>query len=248
MARPKRNAPPPPPLAIDLDEPSSAESSPVIAVTGKTSTEAHSIIECTNRIHTYFSSCDGIAYEPELRLLILWQQHLADLGYTPVVLNQSHAQANPRYAAYLAKVDTFHSVNPRDYERACWLRHAAMEQVGGGVLCDYDVFPSRLEAIPVSDKLSIFESGVPSLISGTSKAFGGFCDFLQAMDGHTDSHWSDMLAVREFPGMTLDKRCVQFTDTDWMAANFTHFSHSSTEKHRPRHKHILPLLALKEAA
>lgn len=199
------------------------------------------------RIYTYFEATE-LNYAEEIRLLLVWLKSWQCLGYEPVIIGEYHARRNPRFETFSKRVVAIETQNPRGYETACWYRHCAMEQVGGGVMSDHDVIPSRYERLPVSDDLTIFEKGVPSLISGTAKAFGGFCQFvIDLKDPETPGHRSDMTELRSFPGLVTDSRCVQFTDTDWRAANWTHFSHASTEKHRPRWKHIEPLMAMKEA-
>lgn len=202
------------------------------------------------RIHTYFEPCEGIDYESELRLLLLWEKHWSDLGYETVVLNESHARKNPKYDAFMAHILTFPSVNgvgENRYEARCWQRHAAMEMVGGA-LCDYDVFPTRLTGIPVTDDLTLLERGCPSLISGTKEAFGRFVDFIMALpDGHSydtvngQNHASDMYAVRHAK-LNENPMVMQFTEPGWASAPFVHFSHASTVNHRPRYKWISRLL------
>jgi len=208
----------------------------------------HWLQPATTTIHTYFTVCAGINYEEELRLLILWQQIWQRLGYTTIVLNETHAEVHPLYAAYRAKVDTFPTINPREYDRACWLRWLALDAVGGGIMADYDVFPRALRTLPVYDQFTIFERGVPCLAGGTQLAIRQWIEYVM---GHPDGyspdqkHFSDMLCVRGLPSLKTESLCVQYTDTDWLKTSFIHFSHSSTEKVRPRHKNIEALLALK---
>jgi hypothetical protein len=203
----------------------------------------------TTTIHTYFEATE-LNYEEEIKLLLAWQHRWESLGYKTRVINEWHARQNPRFEAFSKRIAAIHSINPAGYETACWYRHCAMEYIGGGAMSDHDVVPSRFEPIPVNDKLTIFEKGVPSLISGSAAAFGVFCQFIiDLKDPAGDpGHRSDMTEIRSLPGLVVDSRCVQFGDTDWRAANWTHFSHASTEKHRPRWKHIEPLMAQKEAA
>lgn len=209
--------------------------------------EFHKRVFGPQRIHTYFEPTE-LDYAGELRLLLLWQQKWAALGYEPVVLNESHARSNPRFETFSKRVAEIFSQNPKGYETACWYRHCAMEAVGGGAMSDHDVFPSRYETIPVRDQLTIFENGVPSLISGTAAAFGAFCDHIQNLkDPENPGHRSDMTEIRSLPGLITESRCVQFGDTDWKAANWTHLSHASTHPagKSPRYKFVREIMEMK---
>lgn len=240
------------PLAVELLG-YSEWAGPLAEVTTQTMTLRTPLL----RIHTYFEACHQESYETELALLLLWQKRWQEIGYGTVVLNESHARAHPLYAEYVRKVDTFPSVNRRDYERACWLRWLALEMAGGGVMSDYDVFPRKEPifgsvVLPVCNHFTIFESGVPSLASGTVAAIRELVTWILSLpDGYTDpaiaNHFSDMIAVRGFPELQTESCCVQHGDKNWLDAPFIHFSHSSTHPKgfTPRHQHIDALMALK---
>lgn len=205
-------------------------------------------------IHTYFVQALD-EYETELRLLLLWQNWWRDRGYTTVVLNETHAERHPKYAEFRAKTDRFWSQNPRPYERACWLRwlalEVAIETTLIGAMCDYDVFPRALTPIPVDgEQFTIFEPGVPCLASGTHRTIREMIDYILGLPDDIapeGKHYSDMLAIRNFPNLKTVPLARQFTDTDWLNAPFVHCSHGSMHPNKkiPRHQHVAEVMALK---
>lgn len=236
-------------VKIALESPLS-DPGPGIIIDGKKLMDdflkAHSPKETTT-IFTYFEPALQ-EYENELQLLVKWIQRWEAKGYRCVVLNESHARTNPRFEAYASKVANFWSQNPILYERACWYRWVALEQVGGGAMADYDVMPRTLTPIPVTDDFTIFERGVPSLASGTKSAVGKFLDFIMTLpDTKENDHFSDMLAVRMFPEVKQESLCVQWTDTAWESAPFIHCSHAALipRGKNPRYKFVDEIMGVK---
>lgn len=205
----------------------------------------------TNVIHTYFDYATGIDYATELKLLLLFIREWEKLGYKVEVLNEAHARKNPRFDAFMAKILTFPSVNgvgPETYEARCYQRHLCGE-LFGGVFVDHDLFPRELLRIPVTDELTLFEPGCPSMIVGSPSAFGRFVDFILALeDGHFSdqvngaNHGSDMYLSREAK-LPVNQMVKQFSEDGWRDAPFWHFSHHSTRNHRPRHEWIPKLMS-----
>jgi len=94
------------------------------------------------KIYTYFEQIYGEQEHIEnLNLLELWERRWSNYGYTPVVLNRSHAVKHPKYSLYLEKFQSFPTINHQKYELSCFLRWVAMSNIGG-CISDYDVFPN----------------------------------------------------------------------------------------------------------
>jgi hypothetical protein len=87
-------------------------------------------------INTYFTSIAGM--ESHSEILKLWELSWRRRGWTTRILTVQDAQAHPRYNEFVARVDTYPTVNNREYERACYIRWLALVSVGGGWMSDTD--------------------------------------------------------------------------------------------------------------
>lgn len=214
-------------------------------------------------IHTYFVACAGIDYETELRLVLEWVRWWTAKGYECRILNQKHAESHPLYAEYLRKVDTFPTSNPREYERASWVRWLAFEQAGAGAQCDYDLFcRDPADNCPVAftvyekEGMIVYEgyrdNACPSLVTATPEGVRAFIEFVLSLpDGYSPkdvSHFSDMIAIREFPGLHTIPLVKQFTEPGWTEAPFVHCAHGCLHPNgkSPRWKHVAEIMAMKE--
>jgi len=112
-------------------------------------------------------------------LLSLWEKTWKTHGWNPIVLH-SHEfpQHDDCYAPLLERINTLPTINPRDYENACYLRWLAMYQVAckrpGEVLwmSDYDVMNHGVSPFDPGSGLTIHDSeGTPCLVSGDAEAY-----------------------------------------------------------------------------
>lgn len=74
-------------------------------------------------------------------LIDIWRRAWKAQGWEPIILTPKDAKAHPRYEELHAKFAAFPTINPKEYEVACFDRWIAMAQVGGGICVDYDVLP-----------------------------------------------------------------------------------------------------------
>jgi hypothetical protein len=89
--------------------------------------------------------------------LDLWARGWQSAGWNPVVLGRTSAERHPLYVEYMARVNSFPTINIREYENACWERWLALSNQGGGLMVDFDVLPrSDFNA----DKLPPKQAGV----------------------------------------------------------------------------------------
>lgn len=202
------------------------------------------------KIYTYHSPVPQLSIKDETRLLLLWKDSWARFGYEPVVLNEFIAQRNKLFPVLDDHIRrNLPSINPANYDRACYMRWLAMLEVNGGLMSDYDVIPYvswQPNFAHPPKKLATFQGHVPSLVYGNKIAFLNVVNaFLHYKLGPEDiengkPHISDMhILVRsvEFS----DYRIVEnFGEKDWQEAKIVHYSTSamSAKNLLPRWKHI----------
>ncbi len=214
------------------------------------------------RIYTYYEVCPTHDVEAEMRLLLLWKEHWTAIGYEPFVLNEFIARQHPYFEDYHAAVSKLPTVNSADYEKACYLRHLALAQVGGGWLADYDVFAVRGKELPVFsgeqlNRLQLLQTNCicPCLFYATREVAERMCRTFAAGQhglrkmGERD-HYSDQYALVDL--VEMDKvdwieqsnHLLGYGDDGWEQAEFVHFSNSATRPRgkNPRWQHIPQIL------
>lgn len=179
-------------------------------------------------IFTYYRPAASAGSNPKKRkkhlshdreLLSLWEKTWKKNGWNPVVLHsRDYPEQDEWYDRLLGKINTLPTVNPRDYENACYLRWLAMYQVArqraGEVLwmSDYDVMNHGVSPFDQGPELTIHDSGgTPCLVSGDAKAYerllGWFLDCTGEIGDGVDDigndkaqpelpHTSDMLICK----------------------------------------------------
>lgn len=201
-----------------------------------------------NVVYTYFEPVAGL--QNPGRLLALWAKSWQERGFTPKVLTENDARSHPAYDVFNRKVTRFPTVNPKDYERACFLRHLAVANVAPKgdqvLLTDYDVlwnprydgtvnwdfgfgkYPEVLEA-----------TGVPCALMGDNETFENLCDLFYDYEPGIRNHVSDMTIVREQCWLWYAV-CVEYLlsgskvaneiGEGWRNAALIHFSGGSFKK------------------
>lgn len=96
-------------------------------------------------VYTYFKQ------DPELSsfasLLRLWTKLWKQAGFTPIVMSDEPVE-HPLFHQVFDHVQALPTVNPRVYTTNDFIRWLAMEQIGGGLHVDADVFPSGVANVP----------------------------------------------------------------------------------------------------
>lgn len=178
------------------------------------------------KIYTYFDK------DPTLHgfdtVLEIWNQRWSLAGWEPVVLTEKDAQKHVNFEAANAKIESFPTVNPKVYERACWLRWLAIEAAGGGLMVDSDVLPVRFTpfVLPNVDQTTILDHGrVPCavLVVGDSVS-------QEILNGdhkiglyNGQPHYSDMIMFQasSIPMVPMGKALV---DPGWETLPLVHLS------------------------
>lgn len=190
------------------------------------------------KVFCYHEPIQGFKQEEEI--IDLWRESWAKHGWEPVVNSASDALKYPGYDRFLEAVWKHPTVNPKQYELACYRRWAAMAACAGegALMTDYDVmnFGFRPEyAIVNPDKLTFYERGVPSAVLGNSESFTRACNVLAAYkrvpSDRTNGkpHLSDMIIFQRLGDGPLIKTnyiMPQFGDKNWQTATLVHFPNS----------------------
>lgn len=195
------------------------------------------------RVFTYFQPVRELG--PQDRLLELWKRNWTEHGFEPVILSEKDAMDHPGYDYYVSRISRFPTSNPRDYERACFMRHLAMANVGGGLLVDTDVLtnPKARDVVIPEHPFFTIEclepTRVPCAMRGNAQGFEDLCDTLCEYNANGDKHVSDMTIIRKTK-INCSSMCVEHLNSGehiendpgdgWKKAPLIHFSTFSFSK------------------
>lgn len=198
------------------------------------------------RIYTFYDHIPAHDNGNELKMLSLWRAHHARLGFQPFVLQEWHAQRHPRYAQFCEAIEKLPSINPKQYDRACYLRWlavaaAALEgMTGPHIMMDYDTWltPSVYDDLnPVlapdrPDALHVYQNATPCIVSGPGKAFEQACIwFASFKPAEGEKHLSDMVilervAAQEPEAYVRYNYAKCYGEPNWTSAPALHFSNA----------------------
>ena len=185
------------------------------------------------KVLTYYSPCAGLS--PQGGVIERWANSWAKAGYDPVVLNRSHAEQHPRYSELLPIFKAYPTINPSEYELACYLRWLALEVVGGGLMSDYDVINVSLFPSEISKAEVLFHERrrVPCLVQASDAGAKKIVEHLANTKPPAGlHHWSDMVSLMKSEWLAVD-HCTEIGDADWGTAKTIHFAHGACKKYRP---------------
>lgn len=218
------------------------------------------------RVFCFFNFVPQLEPIEETKLILLWKKRWEEAGYTAEVLTEYHAAQHRGYEDFKKAVATLPSINPGDYDHACYLRWLAVAEVAKGdevvAMTDYDVIPygkPDLESYANGRKLVFLQKYIPALVIGTKKMF-----FNQAMkfavykykpetvDGALEPkiiegkpHTSDqnicaeqmVKGIHTFEPLNVMK---SYTEAGWETAPFVHYNNGAMvpQGKTPRYQHI----------
>ena len=183
-------------------------------------------------VYTFYHQIPQIA-RPEA-LLGLWKYTWEKRGWNTRVLVLGDAQANPRYDVLRGSVETkTKSINPGEYDLMCWLRWLAFEQVGGGMMTDYDVINRSLTPDYNSQApVTVHDlHRVPCCVSATKEGAASIVSGIIDMPEQDVEHYSDMYWFQE-QQHAIDPICVEFHSDGWQTAPAVHFANSACGRWR----------------
>jgi hypothetical protein len=148
-------------------------------------------------VYTYYEPVAGMPRPT--KLLDLWRESWESKGWETKILCEDDARAHPGFKDFSKRISRYPTTNPPGYERACYLRHMAMANIGGGLLVDYDVilrgkldFDEPFRGEPVICEATF----VPCMVLADSDGFGDICDIIYDYKPNGEGHVSDMTILR----------------------------------------------------
>ena len=140
--------------------------------------------------------------------LRVWREQWERAGFEAVILNESIARRHPKYHELRKRYQALPTVNPHNYEIACFLRYLAMAAIGGGYMTDYDVLPIQglmaHVSFPPVGQFTIHEKHIPALVSATAGEYARVATLMAKVPWRQQpthfqhknrSHVSDMHAI-----------------------------------------------------
>ncbi len=168
-------------------------------------------------------------------VLSLWKNSWRKNGWLPIVLTREDAKKHNLYEKILTKVIEFPTVNPKQYEIACFMRWVAIAAIGGGFMSDYDVINYHFLPIDIPSEVTVYHSLNPGLVGGNGAAFDD--TLLSLILNNVTSanfklvsdklHYSDMYLFLQFPSMFHHVPISKLIGAEgWQNASLVHYYNS----------------------
>lgn len=209
------------------------DQSAIIAVRSKLIDRNPQIRDLSDRtIFTYYEPIPGFNEQQERECLDIWKEAWAAAGWNPVVNERRDAQKNARYEAVYNKISKLSGVRHDSTDIACYMRWLALEYVGGGLHCDYDVLPwsdFHPEAFARNSGTFLFQKNIPSLVMIDRYSLGFVFDGINEIKPSMLFIPDDKLIIDTgFKSIVKD-----FGERGWKKAKAVHFRTEACKKYSP---------------
>lgn len=217
------------------------------------------------RIFSYFSPVKELNFEDEFRLMSLWNDRWRAIGFDPYVLQEWQARKHPYFEEFDAAVSKLPTTNPKTYELACYHRHLALAQVGGGWMLDHDVFPRAskeeieeiFKCLESPFKIQILQTPCcPAVLHASAEMALFACKFMAEVGGEigqdtnnprphvSDQYVFESLHMKGHKWIEIHDIVKLWSDKGWEKAPMLHFANCimSGKGMTPRYQHIPNLL------
>lgn len=183
-------------------------------------------------VYTYY---EEFGWPERRELLNLWRESWYRNGWSPVVLTRKDVEITPGLLSLLkSRVESYPTANDRNYELACYIRHLAMANVGGGLMTDFDVLNYGFKQSDSVGRLGFLDNKYcPGAIIGPASFYLKICLVLASWDPGNCEEWkgklhlSDMVILRKCEPMGLfgppHGICCTVPDQGWQHAPLVHF-------------------------
>lgn len=190
-------------------------------------------------LYTYYEPMAGGNPSRERALLELWADDWKRAGWEPRALGESNRLGHPLTDELLTRVSTYPTVNGRAYEDACYLRWLALDTVGGGWFCDYDVFSATPPFNPPDPKgaqtFNLDHRRRPGFVYMTRE---GIARVLKRIMSHVPSphHNSDMTILCAADNASIwdrvESHVMDFGEPGWEKGPLIHFHNGAMWNNR----------------
>jgi len=197
-------------------------------------------------LFTYYDHVPAHDNANELKMLTLWRRHHKQFGFDPFVLREFHARKHPRFAQFLEAVRKLPSINPENYDLACYVRWMAVAQMAHelrlkrAVMMDYDTFLTptvhddlNILKVESPDRLAVLQNTTPCLVLGSATNFEQACIWFASTKAAAElKHTSDMVilehvATTEPAAFNRFNAVKCYGEDGWKTAPAIHFSNAS---------------------
>lgn len=197
-------------------------------------------------VFTYYEPLPG--FEDDAKLVELWKRSWEQQGWEATVLGRSDAERSPHFAALSRAADRLPTVNPKEYERACYIRHGAFHMVAHplhfSVFVDYDIVNY---GFTVADQLNL---GYPLMEMVYHIDHGAVGNYIATKPGirriiEVITHWPNTLLttwngkpliedMHMIQAMAFERKNVvgMYGHGAWQYAKLVHFPNALTPKPR----------------
>lgn len=197
-----------------------------------------------HKVYTYYEKVAEKDDGEQAQMINHWRVSWSKRGWFPVVLQKSDAERHPFFKEYAKAVSRLPTVNPFDYEMACYHRWLAVAAAGGGYMSDYDVINYSYEARSFPADLTIHEinlthqTATPSVVSGSQFGFMSMCLMFATCD--VDEVCSEIGSIRTTSDMFISQKIhsrmpynassdvAQYGDDGWGNAKLVHYCSDRT--------------------
>jgi len=192
-------------------------------------------------IYTYYKPIQAMGGKAQELIIDIWKKSWIGAGFVPVVIGENEARSNPMFPRYSDIMAVKPLMNMADYELACFFRWAAMSQIGGGLMADYDCLNNGFSPDDIQEtEMTIYEPPhIPCLVSGSALEYHRMMEMFMRFNISDYKDWlkphshggkgtSDMLILANYPEEFKTMPYVrQYTDNGWETSKAIHFSNRS---------------------
>lgn len=205
--------------------------------------------QLNKQVICYFDDFENI--ESSKGLFHLWEQSWKDHGWETRISNSTWLKDHPRSEEVREHIKHLPTINPRNYEEACYLRWLPAETSGARLFVDMDAIcnglrSEHLEALNQDKAVALIWNGCPAAVYMPA-GFPIHEEILAYKQSHSiwengNPHCSDQAM---FMWLVQNKRekyvaidlCKDYGDKGWENAPVVHFATGAVARHAPgRHK------------
>jgi hypothetical protein len=181
------------------------------------------------KIATYYDSLSEGHKIEDSALIDLWSESWRKRGFETEVLCLRDAKLHPFFGEFFDVVSEYPTLNARNYEVACFVRHLAFHLSDARLFSDYDVI--NYSMTPEQPELNLnfhsFCCGGPPLFTANKEAMRKliFClmnlDRPEMLDGRP--HLSDQTVFQSLP-ISSSHHALDYLEIGWEKALAVHYS------------------------